>query len=264
MTISIFVVIIQLNIDIPNICNNRKAPPMGQGGKGKRIYSKGIDKEEEIDYDNTTQQSRRVNDGQEENREDGNDEGRAEESEIRRTRDNNRWKSISYTDDGGRVRQLYEIVQNERQLARLRDYAQEIYAKPNKDTRLLNALKGEKLAETKERGTLLGKTVKLYNKAIAQVGKGKRIYSKGVDKNSEKDYDNTTQYSRRVNEDGRKEGGTENGSETRSEDIQLQDRDSGRRGIVSVFDDGGRTRRISEIVRDRETIRKIDGFAEKI
>ena len=44
----------------------------------------------------------------------------------------------------------------------------------------------------------------------------------------------------------------------------MQDRNSGRRGIVSVFDDGGRTRRISEIVRDRETIRKIDGFAEKI
>lgn len=52
----------------------------------------------------------------------------------------------------------------------------------NKATRLLNTLKGEKLAETKELRTLLGKTVKLYNKAIAQVGKGKRIYSKGVDK----------------------------------------------------------------------------------
>ena len=209
MIISIFGVIIQLNIDILNICNNRKAPTMGQGGKGKRIYSKGIDKEEEIDYDNTTQQSRRVNDGQEENREDGNDEGRAEDSEIRRTRDNNRWKSISYTDDGGRVRQLYEIVQNGRQLVRLRDYAQEIYAKPNKATRLLNALKGEKFAETKELRTLLGKTVKLYNKAIAQVGKGKRIYSKGVDKEEEIEYSRRAFSFQHKNFPGEKESGSE-------------------------------------------------------
>ena len=47
-------------------------------------------------------------------------------------------------------------------------------------------LKGVKIAETKELETLLGKTVKLYNKAIAEVGKGKRLTTAGE-----------TQYSKR-------------------------------------------------------------------
>lgn len=64
----------------------------------------------------------------------------------------------------------------------------------NKATRLLSALKGEKLAETKELERLLGKTVKLYNKAIAQKGKGKTISSKAVDKNGEIGYSKRTPY----------------------------------------------------------------------
>ena len=63
----------------------------------------------------------------------------------------------------------------------------------NKLTRFWNALKGEKLAETKELERLLGKAVKLYNKAIAQKGKGKRISVKGIDNQEE------IEYSRRTN-----------------------------------------------------------------
>ena len=56
----------------------------------------------------------------------------------------------------------------------------------------MNALKGEKLAETKDLERLLDKTVKLYNKAIAQKGQGKTISAKSIDKNGE------TQYSKRA------------------------------------------------------------------
>ncbi len=68
----------------------------------------------------------------------------------------------------------------------------------NKATHLLNALKGEKLAETGELRTLLSKTVKLYNKAIAQVGKGKRIISKGVEKKEEIEYIKRTPYNQYI------------------------------------------------------------------
>ena len=62
----------------------------------------------------------------------------------------------------------------------------------NRATRFLNALKGEKMSETKSLERLLDKTVKLYNKAIAQKGQGKTISAKSIDKNGE------TQYSKRA------------------------------------------------------------------
>ena len=96
--------------------------------------AKAIDKREEKEYDNDNQHSRRISDdGRKENRENGN-EGAAEESKIRRARDNSRWRGISYTDDGGRIRQLYGIVKNERHLSRLSDYAHKIYTKPKTET----------------------------------------------------------------------------------------------------------------------------------
>ncbi len=81
------------------------------------------------------------------------------------------------------ARQLEHLLFNENIINRLTEDNSSLSKRIlNKATRLLNALKGEKLAETKEIRTLLNKTVRLYNKAIAQVGKGKRISSKGVDK----------------------------------------------------------------------------------
>lgn len=130
----------------------------------------------------------------------------------------------------------------------------------NKATRLLNALKGKNLAETKEVERLLGKTVKLYNKAIAQKGKGKTISVKAVDKKDEKDYDNTTQYSRRVDEDGREEDRTENGSEGNAI-VTLHRRT---RGSLSVRIDDGRVRELREIVEDRRKLEEITRFAKEI
>ncbi len=83
---------------------------------------------------------------------------------------------------------------------------------------------------------------------IAQKGKGKTISSKAVDKSGEKDYDNTTQYSRRVNEDGREEDGTEHGDDG-SKDVHERVRSgSGVGGRVSYSDDAGGVRELSEIV----------------
>ena len=48
--------------------------------------------------------------------------------------------------------------------------------------RLLAALKGENLAETKDLERILNKTIKLYNKAIAQKGKGQIVKAKSLDK----------------------------------------------------------------------------------
>ena len=91
------------------------------------------------------------------------------------------------------ARQLEYLLFNENIINRLTEDNSSLSKRIlNKATYILNALKGEKLAETKELRTLLSKTVKLYNKAIAQVGKGKRISSKGVDKENEIEYSKRT------------------------------------------------------------------------
>ena len=54
--------------------------------------------------------------------------------------------------------------------------------------RLLASLKGENLAETKDLERILNKTIKLYNKAIAQKGKGQTVKPKKRDKKEEKEY----------------------------------------------------------------------------
>lgn len=105
-----------------------------QVGKGKTyqvVSRKGLDNDEQKDYDNTTQQSRRVeDDGREENREDG----RRERLEIGGRRDNSGWRSVSYTDDKGRIHQLYELVRNGEKYEEINRVAQEIYAKPKTET----------------------------------------------------------------------------------------------------------------------------------
>ena len=120
------------------------------------------------------------------------------------------------------------------------------------------------MSETKSLERLLDKTVKLYNKAIAQKGQGKTISTKSIDKKNEKDYDNTTQYSRRANEDGREEGGAENGSEG-AKDVHKRERGRfGERGTVSYTDDFGRIRYLREVVGRGEIQQRIEKFAATI
>ena len=108
------------------------------------------------------------------------------------------------------ARQLEHLLFNENIINRLTEDNSSLSKRIlNKATRLLNALKGEKLAETKGLGALLSKTVKLYNKAIAQVGKGKRIYSKGVDKEEEIEYSRRAFSFQHKNFPGEKESGSE-------------------------------------------------------
>lgn len=94
------------------------------------------------------------------------------------------------------ARQLENLLFNEKIIRRLtEDNSSLVKRILNKLTRFWNALKGEKLAETKELEKLLGKAVKLYNKAIAQKGKGKGISVKGIDNQEEIEYSRrTTKY----------------------------------------------------------------------
>lgn len=89
------------------------------------------------------------------------------------------------------ARQLEELLFNEEVIKRLTEdnttLAKRIL---NKAERILKALKGEKIAETKSLERLLNKTIKLYNKAILESGKGKTF-----DKNGEVEYSKrTTKY----------------------------------------------------------------------
>ncbi len=85
------------------------------------------------------------------------------------------------------ARQLENLLFNEKVIERLTEDNSTLAKRIlNNAKRVLDALKGVKIAETKELETLLGKTVKLYNKAIAQVGGGKYLTTR-----------NQTQYSKR-------------------------------------------------------------------
>lgn len=78
------------------------------------------------------------------------------------------------------ARQLEELLFNEEVIKRLMEdnttLAKRIL---NKAERILKALKGEKIVETKSLEKLLDKTVKLYNKAILESGKGKTFDKDG-------------------------------------------------------------------------------------
>ena len=87
------------------------------------------------------------------------------------------------------ARQLERLLFNEKIIHRLTEDNTTLAKRVlHKAERLLNALKGENLHETKSVETLLKKTIKLYNKAIVQVGKGKTyqvVSRKGLDKEEE-------------------------------------------------------------------------------
>ncbi|MBQ5926569.1 MAG: hypothetical protein IIX01_01440, partial [Clostridia bacterium] len=175
-------------------------------------------------------------------------------------------KSYPNANDGTIVselsaRQLENLLFNEKVIERLTEDNSTLAKRIlNKAKYLLDAIKGEKIASTKNLEILLKKTVKLYNKAIAQKGNGKTIYAKRLDKEEEREDNKDIEYSRRL-EDGREESGAIG---SKSKEVKLQDRDNGRRRVVPVFNDGQRTRRISEIIGDGETIRKVGAFAEDV
>ena len=96
------------------------------------------------------------------------------------------------------ARQLERLLFNEKIIHRLTEDNSTLAKKIlHKAERLLKALKGENLHETKSLETLLNKTVKLYNKAIVQVGKGKTyqvVSRKALDKEDEIEYSRRTPY----------------------------------------------------------------------
>ncbi|MBQ9113915.1 MAG: hypothetical protein IJY05_03225 [Clostridia bacterium] len=105
--------------------DTRESANHEEGISGEVRYSRRITDEEP--------QSRRVEeDGREENREDGREA--RERLEIGGRRDNSRWRSVSYTDDKGRIHQLYELVRNGEKYDEINRVAQEIYTKPKTET----------------------------------------------------------------------------------------------------------------------------------
>lgn len=103
------------------------------------------------------------------------------------------------------ARQLENLLFNERVIRRLTEDNSTLAKRIlNNAKRLWDAVKGAKIAATKELETLINKTVKLYNKAIAEVGSGKYLTS-----------DSQTEYSKRTfsfqykNFPGEKETGSE-------------------------------------------------------
>ena len=90
------------------------------------------------------------------------------------------------------ARQLENLLLNERVInAFTQDNSTLAKRILNKVTRLFNALKGEKLAETESLERILNKTIKLYNKAIAQKGKGQTVKPKKLDKKEKQEYNKT-------------------------------------------------------------------------
>ena len=78
------------------------------------------------------------------------------------------------------ARQLENLLFNERVIRRLTEDNSTLAKRIlNNAKRLWDAVKGAKIAATKELETLINKTVKLYNKAIAEVGSGKYLTTVG-------------------------------------------------------------------------------------
>ena len=85
------------------------------------------------------------------------------------------------------ARQLENLLFNERVIRRLTEDNSTLAKRIlNNAKRLWDAVRGAKIAATRELETLINKTVKLYNKAIAEVGSGKYLTS-----------DSQTEYSKR-------------------------------------------------------------------
>lgn len=126
---------------------------------------------------------------------DGTDSAQAKRQElssadiVTQTMDAYADKSISEQVSEISARQLENLLFNERVIRRLTEDNSTLAKRIlNNAKRVWDAVRGLKIAATKDLETLLSKTIKLYNKAIAEVGSGKRLTIAGQTQYSKRGY----------------------------------------------------------------------------